>query len=88
MLCMPGQWGADRVCRPRWNSEENLTSVINNPMFQISWVEMAGFEPDHDLLPRAPLDGPDADAVQKERQHNWERLYQKVKLLLNLQAAV
>ena len=52
-------------------------------MFQISWVEMAGFDPVLDLLPRAPLAGLDVDAVQKERQHYWERLYQKVKLLPN-----
>ena len=65
-----------------------MTSVINNPMFQISWVEMAGFDPVLDLLPRAPLAGLDVDAVQKERQHYWERLYQKVKLLPNSQAAV
>ena len=49
---------------------------------------MAGFDPDIDLLPRDPPAGLDVDAVQKERQHYWERLYQKVKLLLNLQAAV
>jgi len=38
---------------------------------------MAGFDPVLDLLPRAPLAGLDVDAVQKERQHFWERLYQK-----------
>ena len=62
--------------------------MINNPIFQISWVEMAGFDPDIDLLPRDPPAGLDVDAVQKERQHYWGRLFQKVKLLLNLQAAV
>lgn len=39
---------------------------------------MAGFDPVLDLLPRAPLAGLDVDAVQKERQHFWERLYEKV----------
>jgi len=38
---------------------------------------MAGFDPVLDLLPRAPLAGLDVDAVQKERQHFWERLYEK-----------
>ena len=39
---------------------------------------MAEFDPFLDLLPRAPLTGLDVNAVQKERQHYWERLYEKV----------
>ena len=55
-----------------------MTSVILDPMFQSSWVKMAGFDPVLDLLPRAPLSGLDVEAVQKERQHYWEKLYEKV----------
>ena len=55
-----------------------MTSVILDPMFQSTWVRMAGFDPVLDLLPRAPLSGLDVEAVQKERQHYWEKLYEKV----------